>query len=66
MEHKCILSKLDLLCNTNKTRAEFSKNDSLKALMERFPLEHNVVWANYTPILVEGRTKTHKWFLVTV
>jgi hypothetical protein len=36
--------------NTNKTRAEFSKNDSLKALMERFPLEHNVVWANYTDI----------------
>jgi hypothetical protein len=39
-----------IVCNTNKTRAEFSKNDSLKALMERFPLEHNVVWANYTDI----------------
>lgn len=39
-----------IVCNTNKTRDEFSKNDSLKALMERFPLEHNVVWANYTDI----------------
>lgn len=39
-----------IVCNTNKTREEFSKNDSLKALMERFPLEHNVVWANYTDI----------------
>lgn len=33
---------------TNKTRAEFAKNSSLKALMERFPLELNVVWDNYT------------------
>jgi hypothetical protein len=49
MEHKCILSKLDLLY-VIQNRAEFSKNDSLKALMERFPLEHNVVWANYTDI----------------
>ncbi len=36
--------------NTNKTREEFSKNDSLKALMERFPLEYNVIWDNYTDI----------------
>lgn len=44
---------------TNKTRAEFSKSDSLKALMERFPLEHNVVWDNYTEasynVLLERR-----------
>ncbi len=33
---------------TNKTRDEFSKNLSLKALMERFPLELNVIWPNYT------------------
>lgn len=39
-----------IVCNTNKTREEFSKNDSLKALMERFPLEHNVVWPSYTNI----------------
>lgn len=44
---------------TNKNRAEFSKNDSLKALMERFPLELNVVWDNYTEVsyttLLEGK-----------
>jgi MoxR-like ATPase len=48
-----------IVCNTNKTRDEFSKNDSLKALMERFPLELNVVWDNYTEIayttLLENR-----------
>jgi hypothetical protein len=32
---------------TNRTRAEFSKSTSLKALMERFPLELNVIWDNY-------------------
>lgn len=32
---------------TNKSREEFMKNPSLKALMERFPLEHQVVWDNY-------------------
>ncbi len=37
-----------IVANTNKTREEFSKNDSLKALMERFPMELNVVWPNYT------------------
>lgn len=36
--------------NTNKTRDEFSRNDSLKALMERFPMELNVVWPNYTDV----------------
>lgn len=39
-----------IIGNTNKTREEFSTNDSLKALMERFPLELNVIWPNYTEI----------------
>ena len=39
-----------IVCCTNRTRDEFSKNMSLKALMERFPLELNVVWDNYTDI----------------
>lgn len=39
-----------IVCCTNRTREEFSKNMSLKALMERFPLELNVVWDNYTDI----------------
>ena len=37
-----------IICCTNRTREEFSKNASLKALMERFPLELNVLWDNYT------------------
>lgn len=37
-----------IVCCTNKTREEFSKNDSLRALMERFPLEHKVEWDSYT------------------
>jgi hypothetical protein len=37
-----------IICCTNRTREEFSKNASLKALMERFPLELNVIWDNYT------------------
>lgn len=49
---------------TNKTREEFSKNDSLRALMERFPLEHNVVWDNYTDVsyntLLEKRFGVNK------
>src|SRR4029078_3038105 len=36
-----------IICCTNKTREQFSKNDSLKALMERFPLEHEVKWDSY-------------------
>lgn len=48
-----------IVCCTNRTRDEFSKNMSLKALMERFPLELNVVWDNYTEItygkLLESR-----------
>ena len=39
-----------MICCTNRTRDEFSKNMSLKALMERFPLELNVIWDNYTEI----------------
>lgn len=39
-----------IVCCTNRTREEFSKNDSLRALMERFPLELNVIWDNYTEI----------------
>lgn len=39
-----------IVCCTNRTREEFSKNMSLKALMERFPLELNVIWDNYTDI----------------
>ena len=36
-----------IVCCTNKSREEFSKNDSLKALMERFPLEYKVQWNAY-------------------
>ena len=36
-----------IICCTNRTRDEFSKNDSLKALMERFPLEQKVEWDSY-------------------
>ncbi len=39
-----------IICCTNKTREEFSKNNSLKALMERFPLETKVVWKDHTEI----------------
>jgi len=39
-----------IICATNRTREEFSKNMSLQALMERFPLENNVIWDNYTEI----------------
>jgi hypothetical protein len=39
-----------IICCTNRTRDEFSKNMSLRALMERFPLELNVIWDNYTEI----------------
>lgn len=42
-----------IICCTNKTREEFSKNNSLKALMERFPLEHEVKWADHNKITYE-------------
>ncbi len=58
-----IKTKFIISC-TNKTREEFSKNDSLKALMERFPLELNVVWDNYTDVayntLLEKRFGVNK------
>jgi MoxR-like ATPase len=37
-----------IICCTNKTREEFAKNNSLKALMERFPLEFEVKWNSHT------------------
>ena len=43
----------NIICCTNKTREEFSKNNSLKALMERFPLEMEVKWDNHTRITYE-------------
>ena len=36
-----------IVCNTNRTRQEFSKNASLAALLERFPLEMEVKWDTY-------------------
>lgn len=39
-----------IVCNTNRTRDEFAKNMSLKALMERFPLETKVEWDTYNEI----------------
>jgi hypothetical protein len=58
-----IKTKFIVAC-TNKSREEFSKNDSLKALMERFPLELNVVWDNYTELayktLLEKRFGVNK------
>jgi hypothetical protein len=48
-----------IICCTNKTRDQFSKNDSLKALMERFPLEQEVTWKEYN-------TTTYEKLLTTV
>jgi len=39
-----------IICCTNRTRNEFSKDSSLKALMERFPLEWEVKWKEYNEI----------------
>lgn len=36
-----------IVCCTNHTREMFAKNQSLKALMERFPLENEVKWKAY-------------------
>jgi hypothetical protein len=36
-----------IICATNKTREEFGVNLSLKALLERFPLEIKVEWKAY-------------------
>jgi len=37
-----------IICCTNKKREDFAKDDSLKALMERFPLEYEVKWDTYS------------------
>lgn len=42
-----------IICCTNKTREEFSKNNSLKALMERFPLEYEVKWSDHNKLTYE-------------
>lgn len=42
-----------IICCTNKTREEFSKNNSLKALMERFPLEYEVKWTDHNKLTYE-------------
>lgn len=39
-----------IVCCTNKTRQEFGKNSSLKALLERFPYECEVKWKDYNQI----------------
>ena len=43
-----------IICNTNKTRGDFSKNNSLAALMERFPIENEVKWEDYNRITYEN------------
>ena len=51
-----------IVCCTNKTREEFSKNNSLKALMERFPLETKVEWKDHNKITYEKLFKTQLGF----
>lgn len=51
-----------IICCTNKTREEFSKNNSLKALMERFPLEQKVVWKDHNRITYEALLKSKMGF----
>ena len=44
-----------IICNTNRTRESFSKNSSsLLALLERFPLELEVVWKDHNRITYEN------------
>ena len=40
----------NIVCCTNKSREEFAKNLSLRALMERFPLELDVKWDNHNKL----------------
>ena len=40
----------NIVCCTNKTREEFAKNLSLRALMERFPLELDVKWNDHNKL----------------
>ena len=51
-----------IICCTNKTREEFAMNNSLKALMERFPLELEVKWDNHNRITYENLLKTKLGF----
>lgn len=51
-----------IICCTNKTREEFSKTTSLKALMERFPLEHKVIWKDHNRITYEKLFQTKNGF----
>lgn len=51
-----------IICCTNKTREEFAKNNSLKALMERFPLELKVVWKDHNRITYERLFKQRLGF----
>jgi len=41
-----IKTKCIVVC-TNRSREEIAEDDSIKALMERFPLEHRVEWETY-------------------
>lgn len=47
-----------IICASNRTRQEFAKNASLSALMERFPLEHEVKWKNYNKHTYEKLLQT--------
>jgi len=47
-----------VVCCTNRTRDEFAKNNSLRALMERFPLELEVKWANHNRVCYEHLLNT--------
>lgn len=51
-----------IVCCTNKTREEFAKNASLRALMERFPLEQEVKWSNYNRITYSKLLETKLGF----
>lgn len=51
-----------IVCCTNKTREEFAKNTSLRALMERFPLELEVKWDNHNRITYEKLLNTKLGF----
>jgi len=42
-----------IICCTNRERGDFATSESLKALMERFPLEYKVQWPAYTQVNYE-------------
>ena len=52
-----------IICCTNRDRTEFAKNTSLKALMERFPLETKVDWKNYNQVTYSKLLKTKLGFV---